>query len=363
MTTNNDSEIVFDPKSGISEEEQREILAKINNIAEKNRLSLSEGKKPRFKAKKSGSRFPVIVNVIAIAALAVGLIILISMQGRTDTQIRTGSRVYNSAERAIIEEIKRETQYGADGEMERLNRDQAQGAAVEAQMSGFFFNLNKQITDNNFDEAGSIIIAMREFINTPGFESLRSMQARKNMYIQAIDSFETLIDQARSGAAPNSGTGSRNTAGLQAMITQLEQDLAEKDKTIQAFSSQGDSRQRRLSELEKTNTALQNENRRLTGTNTTLQTQNTQLKSDLDKQTAAAARDLQAEKAETARLNGIVTARDNTIARNEAALANRNDVINKIRAEVELDREYDDIPPAEIKTRIARIQSALRNLN
>jgi len=102
MTSNSEDAfgIVFDAKSGISEEEQREILAKINNIAEKNRLSLSEGegksKKTRFKAKKSGGRFPVIVNIIAFSALAAGLLILISMQGKTDARIRTGTKVYNT---------------------------------------------------------------------------------------------------------------------------------------------------------------------------------------------------------------------------------------------------------------------------
>jgi division protein CdvB (Snf7/Vps24/ESCRT-III family) len=35
-----DDEITFDSNSGISEEEQREILEKINGIAEKNRRSL-----------------------------------------------------------------------------------------------------------------------------------------------------------------------------------------------------------------------------------------------------------------------------------------------------------------------------------
>jgi hypothetical protein len=384
MTPNiqDNSGIVFDAKSGISEEEQREILAKINNIAEKNRLSLSEGdekrKKKRFKAKKSGRVFPVIVNIIAFAALAGGLAVLIFTQGKTDARIRTGSKVYNSAERALIEEIRKETQNEAANELERLNREHSQAAAFEAQMGGFFANLNRQITNNNTDEAGAIIKTMREFINTPAFGTNRSIQTRKEMYTQAINSFETMLGKSQTGRNSGAGgsaiNGDRNadTGGLQARITQLEQNLAEKDKTIAAFSSQGTSATRRLTELEKTNNTLQTDNRRLDRTNNTLQADNKQLTADLAKQTQLAASlqqnvdqmtprlqkaesDLQTEKTETARLNQLVSRRDATIA-------NRNDVITRIRGEVELDRAYDDIPPSEIKERITRIQAALRSL-
>jgi hypothetical protein len=43
MQRNNTDENAFDPNSGISEEEQRQIIFEINNIAEKNRRSLSTG--------------------------------------------------------------------------------------------------------------------------------------------------------------------------------------------------------------------------------------------------------------------------------------------------------------------------------
>ncbi|MCL2067040.1 MAG: hypothetical protein FWG99_06210 [Treponema sp.] len=111
----NDDGIIFDPSSGISVEEQQDILAKINSIAEKNRQSLSQsgvagaGKKQRFKAKKSGGAFPVVVNVSALVLLAGGLLLLSSFQGKTEAQVREGARVYNSAERTLLDEIRIET--------------------------------------------------------------------------------------------------------------------------------------------------------------------------------------------------------------------------------------------------------------
>jgi chromosome segregation ATPase len=371
MITNNsrdDSGIVFDAKSGISEEEQREILAKINNIAEKNRLSLAEGekgegkgKKTRFKAKKSGGRFPIIVNIIAFTALAGGLIILISMQGKTDARIRTGTRVYNSAERALIEEIRRETQSAATDELERLNREQSKAAAVEAQMSGFFSNLNRQITNSDLDEAAVIIKTMREFINTPAFGTLRPIQARKEMYTQAINSFETMIDETRKYKTNSGAGGNINTNGLQARITQLEQNLAEKDKTIAAFSSQGTSATRRLTELE--------------NNNKTLQTRNTQLQTDLDKQTRSAttlqqnltqttaqlqqaASDLQTERARTTTLTQTVNSRDATIQQRDNSIRELQQRINRIQ-EVVQGKAAVNMTIGELSDSVSRIQEVL----
>jgi DNA-binding transcriptional ArsR family regulator len=471
MTHNNknSSEIAIDPKSGISVEEQREILAKINKIAEKNRLSLAAGgqdegkdKKPRFKAMKSGRAFPVIVNIIAFAALAGGLTILSSMQGKTDAQARTGTKIYNSVERALIEEIRKETisllaakereisliiskleeidaemfglspdsreftseeqavrnrlkalqeeylstlavlqdersqilenarereafiqaqfasrtrelaiddsqQKAANGELERLNMEQTQAAVVEAQIGAFFANLNKQITNNNFDEAGSTIRAMRNFINTPAFGALRSIQARKELYVQAINSFETMIDENRKyqAALNPDNPGTNPLSDFQARIVQLEQSLAEKDKTIEALGSEGSGASRRLNEIQKANSALQTEYRQLERTNSALQTRNSQLTADLDRQIQSATalqqsvntlqQSVNTLQTENAGLTQTVAARDNTIA-------NRNDVINRIRNEVEADKDLEQIPLVEIKAIMTRIQNALRSL-
>jgi myosin heavy subunit len=363
MKTNDSSGIVFDAKSGISEEEQREILAKIDSIAEKNRLSLMEDKNPRFKAKKTGGVFPIAVNIAAIAALAGGLLFLSSMQWKTDAQARTGSKVYNSVERALIEEIRKETHNDAAVELERLNRDYYLAAAIEDQIGAFFANLNRQINDNNLDEAAGTIKSMRDFINTPAFQSLRSIQARKGLYTQAVNSFETMIEETKKyqAALSSDNSGANPFSDFQARIARLEQELTEKDKSIEALSSQGSGASRRLNDLQKANSSLQTENRQLERTNNTLQTRNTQLTADLQRQNQSSAtlqqsvnslqqsvntlqqseRDLQTE---NARLNQTVSARDNTISSNE----------NTIR---ELQRQNETLT-----TRLNRLQGELQKL-
>jgi chromosome segregation ATPase len=102
-------EFVFDTKSGIPVEEQKEILAKINKITEKNRQSLAGEGAQEFKAKKSGIRFPLIVNISAAAVLLLGLVFLISFNGKKDEMVKTGTTYFNPAEKALIEEIRVDT--------------------------------------------------------------------------------------------------------------------------------------------------------------------------------------------------------------------------------------------------------------
>jgi len=109
------SGILIDPDSGIPEDEQREILVQISGIYQRNRRSLSAGmeagkrSRRRFKARKNGGLFLILVNVIAVLALAGGLFALNSVQTEADVRAREGTRVFNSMERTLIYEIRRET--------------------------------------------------------------------------------------------------------------------------------------------------------------------------------------------------------------------------------------------------------------
>ena len=107
---NND--IIIDANSGISVEEQREILSQINGITEKNKRQLSENapvKKEKITAKKKGFIFPLTVNIAAAVFLGIGMFLLISFNRAEDVKARTGNAVYNLTERALIEEIRNDT--------------------------------------------------------------------------------------------------------------------------------------------------------------------------------------------------------------------------------------------------------------
>jgi len=451
--------IVFDASCGISEEEQREIFAQINSIAEKNRLSLAasaaaatadggippgKGKKKKlFKAKKSGGLFPLLVNVAAIAALAGGFFVLYAFQGKTNATVREGTKVYNSAERALIEEIRKETssrleakeneisliasqlenvdaelrdlhssaqdltaeqraaedrlramreEYRAAlanlqdersvileearmreaslqaqlesrtrelalvaeqsaaaidiarGELEQLSREQAQAASVEAQMGAFFATLTSRINENRLDEAAEIIVTMRGFLNTPAFMGLRSIQARRDLYLQSINSFDVMIEELRrtqaalaTGVMSLDRSAEATLAQLQERNAQLERDLAERnrsvaemERTLQASSTASAGAAQNVTVLERRVETLQADVARESGRANSLQEQ--------------------------------VNTRDNTIRTQTATIANRNDCIEQIQNVIR-GRSIADMTIGELSDSLSRIQNALQSLN
>jgi len=446
--------MVFDANCGIPVEEQREIFAQINRIAEKNRLSLAAStdaspeagkgaKKKAFKAKKSGSLFPIVVNAAAVAVLAGGFIALYALQGRTNAEVREGAKVYNTAERALIEEIRRETssrleakeseisqiasqledvdaelrdlhssaqeltaeqraaedrlramreEYSAtlanlqderslileearareaslqaqlenrtrelalvaeqsaaaigmaQEELDRLSREQNQAASVEAQMGAFFATLTSRINENRLDEASEIIATMRGFVNTPAFLGLRSIQARRDLYVQAINSFDVMIDELRrtqnalaTGVLSLDRSAEATFAQLQERATQLERDLAERD--------------RRLREMERNLTATTTARDTAAQRVETLQTQNTTLQTNVTQAT---------QRANT--LQETVAARDTTIRNQTATINNRDACIQQIQQIIQ-GRVLADMSFNELSDSLTRIQTALQSLN
>jgi len=465
--TNND-EVVFDAGCGISEEEQREIFAQINAIAEKNRLSLAagtdadasaygvaiKGKKKKvkrgFKAQKSGGFFPVAVNIAAVAALAGGFFVLYTLQGKTDAEVREGTKVYNTAERALVETIRKETssrleekeneisvivsqledvdaqlrelhssnqelsveQKAAEerlkslqteyrsaltsvqdersrileesrareaslqsqlesrtrelalvskqnaaivdlafNEMEQLSGEQNQTAIVEAQMGAFFANLNNKINENRLDEAAEIVQSMRNFLNTPSFQGLRAIQARKEMYAQTINTFETLIDEMRRNqAALATGVMTLDRSAEQ-MLADLKEKSDRLEKDIQTSKSESVSMDKQLANAKKSIETLENKNKALEASS-----------NEKDNRIRSLERD-------AATLNNTVTARDNTIAAQEntlrarqATITNRDGVLARIRNEIEGGKSVDDMSFNEIRESLGKIQDAMRGL-
>jgi len=135
---NGDSKIAFDTDSGISEEEQREILERINGIAEKNRESLSSCTKTDdarvFTAKKHGGLFPILVNVFAVLVLASGLFTLVFFQAEADVLAREGARALTGAERMLIDEIRMETSAVLSAKDDEIRLLLVSLAAIERQM-------------------------------------------------------------------------------------------------------------------------------------------------------------------------------------------------------------------------------------
>ena len=234
--------IVFDSSSGIPIEEQKEILTKINGIAEKRRrhLSQSADESAGLKAKNNSALFPLLVNIAALLILCGGAWFIFFFNGKKDVQVRQGTGVYDLTEKALIDEIRKDS---AVSELEQLSKEQDKTAAIEAQLAGGLSSISDLIKDGKYDQAAKSIENFRYINNMGVFPSSRSAQAKREFYNKAIDSMETMITHLRvSGGAESIELVSKNN--------QLESKMAEMQKTIDSFSSGSSGQARRIKEME-----------------------------------------------------------------------------------------------------------------
>jgi len=237
-----ENEIVFDSSSGIPVEEQKEILSKINGIAEKRRRHLSQSavEEAAIKAKNNSAFFPLLVNITALLILCGGAWFILYFNGKKDIQVRQGTGAYDLTDKALIDEIRKDS---AMGELAQMSNDQERADAVEAQLAGGLTAISDLIKEAKYDQAAKSIENFRYINNAGIFSSSRAAQAKKEFYNKAIDSMETMITHLRA-------TGGAESLELFAQNSKLEDKIADMQKTIDSFSAGSSGQTRRLKEME-----------------------------------------------------------------------------------------------------------------
>ncbi|HOV38984.1 MAG TPA: hypothetical protein PLG79_09700, partial [Spirochaetales bacterium] len=137
-------EYVFDPSAGISEEDQKEILSQIEEIASKNRLTVSPDILA-VKAPKQGYAFPFLVNLGAILILSVGFLILSAFFKQNESELRGETIALKTAEGRLIEEIKKETEAQLRLKEQEINSIQSRLLEIDKEKNDLMVNMNSKI--------------------------------------------------------------------------------------------------------------------------------------------------------------------------------------------------------------------------
>ncbi|MDR3173243.1 MAG: hypothetical protein LBU19_03245 [Treponema sp.] len=461
--------IVFDTGSGISEAEQKGILEGIENAVRQNHRSLAGDKPARAKKR---AVFPLLVNIAALLLLGAALAFFMRSRGEESAGTRRGAVLYNSTERALIREIRRETARELDAkeaeigefhsklagvnaelqelysnnqeltseqkvveanlrrlqdeytagissledersqileaarareaglkaqlderamelaaqaersrealsnaqrEIDRLSSDQEKGAAIEAQLSGLYVRAAAAINGGNLGEAAGTLTAMRDFINTPSFQGIRSIQPRKAFYFSSISTLEgliTLSEKLNTAVATAGGRGyERALAELEERNAALEEQVAGLSDAVAASDAEGSGLGRQLRELQSRINALQTQSAQQGRTleeqrraaeeqqrrNTELNSRNT----ELDRQLTS----LRQTAEEQQRGNTELTARNTELAARNANLDQRLAEATQTGAALRQTVAARETEIAALNTRNAEQAEQIRSLN
>ena len=161
----------------------------------------------------------------------------------------------------------REEVRSAREELERLSGEQEKAALIEKQLNAYFAATGRQFQAGQYAEAADTAAAAREFLSTPSFQTIRSIQARRESDLAVAAALGAAAEAAlRSGgqaipasppvpAVPPPAAGQGEAADLREALSAQNAALAElRTKNAEAQRTLTE-RERQIDSLRVQNTA------------------------------------------------------------------------------------------------------------
>ena len=218
--------VIFDTSSGISLDEQKEILDGINAMAAGSRLS---GNPPAAKATKNGTLFPLMVNVSALAILGLGFFLLFFLHGQDEQNIRIGSATLGITERKLIQEIRLETGRQLNEKDDEINVILSKLSSVDAEYAALQDSM-ESLTEEQKERA-ALLLGMQEEYRS----ALSGLEEEKGRILENSRQQESALRaQAEERAGELSAQVEQSQASLSSAMEELRRLDNERERTRMA---------------------------------------------------------------------------------------------------------------------------------
>jgi hypothetical protein len=256
------SDIQFDSESGISKEDQKDVLQEIENVVTKNRI-VTTPEDFIVKANKRGVLFPVLVVVSAVVALGIGGSAFYFLFQRGESQIVRGAVGTITAEGQLIQAVRREANGKILEKNQEINTIQGRLADIDKQRQDLQANMDTKVSQKEQElraQMASALEAEKERLQKEGLSKqaialrMQQLEAQRASQLQhAMDAFKKEAEASRLQAEQNLKTmqaefsanlNKANTERQQAILDaqKREQDLkgqfAQKTQSLEATSAQ-----------------------------------------------------------------------------------------------------------------------------
>jgi hypothetical protein len=241
-------EIVFDPDSGISREEQKEVLQEIDGITTQNRMMVTPD---LFKvhAVKRGVLFPLVVIAAAVFASGLGVLTfyLLFQQGETQLTSEQGASI--TAEGKLIEQVKKESAARLEAKNQQINDIQGRLAEIDKERRDLQSNMDAKVGQKEQELRATLaqeLDAERAKLQKQGLSDqaiekrLQDLEAQKNAETaRQLESFRQQAEADRAKAEQNlKSLETQFNANLAKANTERQQVLADSRKREEDLRSQ-----------------------------------------------------------------------------------------------------------------------------
>lgn len=223
--------IVFDTASGISLEEQQGILAEINSMSGGSRLVVEA---VETKATKKVFLFPLFVNAAAVVFLALGFMLLVFLHGRDEQAIRESSVTLGLTERALIREIRRETDLRISEKETEINAVLSKLSAADTEYRELQVSV-ENMTEVQRQRAAALLVLLDEYQ-----QNLSRLREEKALILEDARAQEAALRaQAEERVGELSSRIEQTQASLASAAEELKRLGAERDRVNTAESQMG----------------------------------------------------------------------------------------------------------------------------
>jgi hypothetical protein len=256
--SNSGDGIVFDEDSGISKEDQQDILSQIDQVVRDNRIKVSP-ETLKIRAQKRGTLFPLAVNIASVLLLAAGGFGFYLLFQQGESGLREEARTFASAEGRLIEELKKESEAQLLEKNREINQIQGRLTEIDQQRQDLQTNMEAKVAEREQQlrlAMESELAAERERLRQQGISEsditlrIQELETRKmEDYQQELVAFRRKAEEERLQTEANLQALQQEYQGnLQEASLERDRVLQEAQAQEAALREQLDTRTRALEE-------------------------------------------------------------------------------------------------------------------
>jgi hypothetical protein len=238
-------EFAFDPDSGLSREDQKEILQEIEKVATESRIDVTP-EAFAVKAAKKGVLFPVIVNAAAVFALAAGFFAFQMLFQRSESQAAREGAAGITAAGKLIEELKKESEAQLQAKNAEISQIQGQLAQIDKERQGLQATMDDKVREREAQLRAAVaseLEAERQKLRSQGLSDqdinrrVSQLEARKNSeFTEQVEAFRRQADEERR----------KSEANLRALESEFNANLARANEDRQKVLADSKKREEEL---------------------------------------------------------------------------------------------------------------------
>jgi len=238
-------EFVLDEDSGISEEDQKEIIQEIEKASQESRISVTP-ETMTVKAGKKGFLFPLLVNIFFVLLLAGGGYALYYLFQRGETVLMEEGGAIVSAEGKLIAELRKESEAALQAKNREIDQIQANLQNIDKQRQELQSSMDEKVAAREVELRSVLeaeLAAERDRLRQQGVAEADITSRLQTLETEKTAEFQTELETFRQQAEEERLLQEEK---LRALQQEYQQNLAQAEADRQRVREEADAREAEL---------------------------------------------------------------------------------------------------------------------